>query len=100
MNEEEGSQLEKRVKDNEPSLFVDYGRGLLDLLGMLGPPPRIIARIRFLNEKDQFRGSEVLAKSGGYARYGHDSILYGIVSKKQLRKLRFRFIKYEFVDYL
>ncbi len=98
MSENEKRQLEEKIDNtqtNEPSLFSFYGRSFFDLFK---PIPPIIARIRFPDEKNRLRGSWILAKSGGYARYGEDGGLYGITSKKQLCKLRWRFVRYEIID--
>ncbi len=100
MTKNKKSNLEKKIDDiqtnEEPALFSDYGGSFFDLFG---PIPPIIARIKFPDERNELRGSWVLAKSGGYARYKSDLGLYGIVSKRQLCKLKWRFIKYEIIDY-
>ena len=69
------------------------GFGLQDVAAASSP---VVAKVRFLSSAHRIKARDILERSGGYTRYRDD--VFGIRSKKQLRKLRWRRIPYEVVQ--
>lgn len=90
MKNESREHSEVVPTDESTEGYIIVGRGL-DLVR-----EEVVARIRFLKREYRLRGREVLERTGGYIRY-HDGV-FGVFSKTQLRKLRWRLIRYEVID--
>lgn len=73
--------------------YVVAGRGFG---GVSMEPADVVARIRFKNRIHRIRGRDILERSGGYVRYDDD--VFGVFLRRQLRKLSWRFVRYQLVE--